>query len=468
MFINPSTPGNRKITRNTDCASESKGNYLLQPFDFLSLSGAFGADTQIHFIDAVADRLSDSACFERIALLKFRLVIVAIVDLTWTRDYQFISELRNKYPEMAILAFGDALIEDESAKKLNSIVDGIVVSPFLFKPGKVDCWTREAFQRVDRAACGLRTETSYSGTCKKPVLCDLGPPRHELFKHVRYRWPFSRYKKYTTVTATWGCPYSCSYCTSSRLPPLYRDHTSIVEELRMIKALGIREIYFGDKSFGIPVENTTKLLEGMIREKMSFSWSTYLHPRQATPAFLRLMKEAGCHTIITGIETSAPGRLQRFGRSIGEGQIEKVLQAAKEAGLQVCGDFLLGLPGENEDDILATIDYSLRLALDYASFNIVAPLPGSSIKALAVSEGRMRADDHHFDSVGGSNVLGSALVSAERLQRLRNQAVVGFYLRPGYLLRRVLGVRGWEHFQLQLAEAFELLFKVLKPKRRSV
>src|SRR4051812_19841765 len=131
LFVNPPTPGFRKITRNIDCASESKGNYLLQPFDFLFLSGAFSEETTIDFVDAVADRLAPSECLDRCAASR-DLIVTSLIDRTWQEDLEFLAELRRIHPETPILAFGDALIEDANAAAVEELADGIVLSPFTF------------------------------------------------------------------------------------------------------------------------------------------------------------------------------------------------------------------------------------------------------------------------------------------------------------------------------------------------
>lgn len=458
VFINPPTPGFRKITRNVDCASESKGNYLLQPFDFLLLTGTFQRETPIHFIDAVAEMMDVRSALDRLQALKPDLIITAIIDAAWNDDLGFIRSLRAQHPDVPILAFGDALMEESNAAIVSELVDGIIVSPLLLDPSPLKKFTRGEVEQ-NRALMGLRSSRSFVAESKTPTRRSILLPRHELFLHPRYRWPFATYRRYTTVMVAWGCPYSCSYCTSSKLPSLFRSHDEVLAELAAIKRLGVQEIYFGDKSFGVPSENAKALLRGMVQADFRFSWSTYFHPAQFSPEFLELMKAAGCHTIIVGIESEDVDSLSRFGRRIKKEKIEGMVRYANELKINVCGDFLFGLPGEDRQAILSTIRYSLRLDIDFASFNIAAPLPGSIVKRRAIEDGRMAEDDHHFDSVGKGRVLASDKVGADDLENLRNMAVRKFYLRPKYLLKRLSRLRGIEHLWIQLGEMFEVLRK---------
>lgn len=96
----------------------------------------------------------------------------------------------------------------------------------------------------------------------------------------------------------------------SKFPNYYRSYDEIIEEMKEVASLGIREIYMGDRSFGLPLMNVMKLLQGMIDQRFNFSWSTYFHPNQYTPELLQKMKESGCHTIIVGIENSDQSTLK--------------------------------------------------------------------------------------------------------------------------------------------------------------
>jgi radical SAM superfamily enzyme YgiQ (UPF0313 family) len=374
-------------------------------------------------------------------------------------DIAFLKALRNAHPDVPILCLGDALLERSNLSDALEIADGAISSPLTFRPELITEWSR-SFISTHGAALGLNNFAD-SKERKRVTLGRPLAPRHELFLHPRYRWPFSRHRRYTSVTTTWGCPYSCSYCTASNLPPLYRPAEEILTELRAIKRLGVREIYFADKSFGIPQENVRKILHGMVAERFDFSWSSYFHPNQFTPEVLEMMKAAGCHTIIIGIETRNLNRLRAMGRVISEEKLDSLLKHADRIGLDVCGDFIIGLPGEKEDDVRGSLAYALSLPLAFASFNIATPLPSTSIRREQIQAGRMSGHDHHFDTTGLSRILPTDHLSSSMLLELRDDAVRRFYLNPAYLLRRIRRIRSLEHFLIQAQEALEIIRKTL-------
>lgn len=458
LFLHPPTPKHIKVSRNTDCGAESKGNYMWQPFDFLLLSGTFTPDFEIDFLDAVARKLSFEETKARIAKENYHLIFFAMADVVWEMDYEHLLEIRKIFLDVPIFVFGDCFLENYHCELVKDIADGILVSPVLFKP---DCLTQfsrnEIREKFDHL--GLKKRNSDKLASKTPVLHRGLLPRHELFLHSRYRWPFARARRYSTIHSVWGCPYLCSYCPVSRLNLIYKPAENVLEEIKKVVGLGVHEIYFGDKSFGVPLENTKNFLRLIKDQKIQISWSTYFHPNQYDEELLVLMQQTGCHTIIIGVETAEVKALKRFNRNVIPGSIEKLLITCRKLKIDVCADFIFGLDGEDLAQAKRTLKYAIHAGFDFASFNIASPIPGSSIRRIAVANGRMLPSDHRYNLARHTKLLANDKISPRQLRNLRTQAILQFYLRPGYLMRRLLKIRNLEHLRIQVEEMFGILAK---------
>ena len=452
LFLNPPASSKKKFIRNFDCATESKGNYLYQPYSLLLLTSSVPSHWKIEVIDSVADKLSVNLTLQKIKNSSPQIVVTALAESNWNEDFAFFKQLKEQEPETLFFVFGDSFIEKESRTTIKPFVSAIIENPFEFNFSKF-------FDEKDYEQGVYTTDKNYSN--KKPREVRFQTPRHDLFKHTSYRWPFTEHLSYTTIFLAWGCPYSCSYCVMAKFPNIYRTGENVLEELIHIKSLGYKEFYMGDRSFGLPMKEVTVLLKQMIETELNLKWSTYFHPNQYTPELLELMAKSGCHTLIIGIESSNIKSLKKFNRNIRSDDFEKLLIHSEKLGIKICGDFILGLPGENKEQILETIKYSTKLKLDYASFNIAAPLPGSSIKELAIKNKLMGKYEKGFDSLGNNKPLGNELINGEELIKLRNYAIRCFYLRPSYLFRRFLKIRTFEQLIIQLQEAFALFSKTI-------
>ncbi len=447
-FVNPPLDQYRKIMRNFDCATESKANYLYQPYDFLLMSARVPADCPFELFDAIAARWSTEETLKKILSFNPQIIVLAMANTSWDEDFLFLKTLQKKLSDTKILVFGDLFFEAYFKEQVKPYVDSILANPVFINFSEL-LQNRGDWQEAPPLL-----------PLKKPHQFELGLPKHDKFIHSQYRWPFARHYKYTTVFTAWGCPYSCDYCIMSQFPNYWREANDILLELDTIKTLGFKEIYIGDRSFGLPYQNILTLLDGMIERNYQFSWSTYFHPNQYTPELLEKMKMSGCHTLIIGIESHDLLLLKKHGRHVTANNLEKLISHAEHLGIDVCGDFIIGLPGESKASILETINYAKQLKLDYASFNIAAPLPGTSIRKAAIENGSFsNSESSHYDSLGKHHVIGNDLLSSVEIQKLKKQAIRQFYLSPSFLIRRIKKLRGIQHFIIQASEGLKLLVK---------
>lgn len=425
------------------------------------MSGKVPADWPFQFIDAVANEYDISKTLNLITEFIPEIIVCALAATNWTQDLLFIKTIRELFPEAYVFIYGDLFVDDSACLEVEGFHDGIFTSPAVFDFSELlNFRDRNSFKSFEHH--GFRMPSFYTRSdLKSAVSITLKNIKHAHFVHPNYRWPFSRYFSYTTVFTAWGCPYSCSYCIMGKFPNHWRNFDEIIEEMESLKKSGIQEIYIGDRSFGFPYSNVVKLMEEMIIREFNFSWSTYLHPNQYTPELLDLMKGSGCHTIIVGIESQNIKSLKKFGRHVRESQFFKLIEHAQKINLNICGDFIIGLPEENKNDMEKTIQFALDLDIAYASFNIATPLPGSVIRAMAINNGQMSATEKEIDSFGRNKIVTVCKVDDKTLRKLRNKAVFKFYLRPKYIAKRLFDVKGVEHFLIQFQEAVLIIFKSL-------
>src|SRR5690606_30517367 len=196
-------------------------------------------------------KINEEECLKQISNFKPDIIVCAVAATNWQQDLNFVKTLREEFPKSTLYVFGDILIEKGPAEIIQKFVNGILTSPVIidFEVPQEGLRSDEFYERVN---------------LKAPQKIELKNIRHDTFIHKAYRWPFARFYQYTTIFTAWGCPYSCSYCIMSKFPNYWRDSQEIIEEMEQVKKLGIREIYIGDRSFGLPYNNVVALLDKMI------------------------------------------------------------------------------------------------------------------------------------------------------------------------------------------------------------
>jgi anaerobic magnesium-protoporphyrin IX monomethyl ester cyclase len=89
------------------------------------------------------------------------------------------------------------------------------------------------------------------------------------------------------------------------------------------------------------------------------------------------MKRAGCKRVFFGIESGDEGVLKQMRKGITPAQARESVEACVSAGIKAAGFFMVGYLGETPDSLARTIRFSSHLPLDYVSYTIAYPLPGT-------------------------------------------------------------------------------------------
>jgi radical SAM superfamily enzyme YgiQ (UPF0313 family) len=269
---------------------------------------------------------------------------------------------------------------------------------------------------------------------------DIPIPRHELFQG-NYNYPFVRRRPFATVLTDYGCPYKCSFCVIATLGFKCRPVENITDELRYLKNLGYKEIYFNDQTFGIKKTRTKELCKRMIKEELNFGWVCWSRVDIINEELLKIMKKSGCHTILFGVETANEKSLKSMGKGYTLRDVEETFRLCKKYGVRTLATYILGLPGEDKNSIMETIEFAVRLDSDFVSFNTLIPRAGTQIRQYAINSGWIEKGAIRMDQSGTYAVMGNEALTGDDIRELKSYAVRRFYGRPSYIAKRLWGVR---------------------------
>lgn len=265
------------------------------------------------------------------------------------------------------------------------------------------------------------------------------------------------------IVSSRGCPYQCTYCAANTIHKrLYRKRSTenVMGEIEKMKhKFGVKRFSFYDDTFTLDQKRTIDICEALIRKNLRLEWNCLTRADNLTKPLLEIMKKAGCSCIQIGIE-SGDNTIRRLAKR--KETIEEVTQAinwAKDAGMEVLGFFIIGLPYETKQTIQKTIDASKRLNIDYAQFSILVPLPGSEVWDMAKEERYLKIILPAWENFGryGEPIIDLKDVNRKELSRLFVKAYRDFYLRPSYIIKRLSALRSWQDFINLLKRGLMLL-----------
>ncbi len=460
LLLNP--PGARNYIRDYFCSKVSKSNYISPPATLLMLSGRVAEKHDVRVLDALAEHMNGEQTLRACETLAPEAVIALVGGVCWDEDRAFLRALKER-TGARILGVGDVLLE-VPAERLPEApgLDAVLL----------DFHTRDVLTWLDSADGRLIPNVVYAHPHTRAILDGglvraqgefrIPLPQHELFPLRSYRFPFSVNAPMSVVLTDYGCPYACTFCVMPPLGFAVRPLEDVLDEVRRLKRLGVREVFFIDQTFGVKRERTLDLCRALSTSELRVSWSCFSRADVTTPELLQAMARAGCHTIIYGVESGNEALRAAQQKSLSHVVLRETLDACRRVGIRTAATFMLGLPGETLEQARETIQWAVDAPLDFASFNVVVPRAHTPLRTQALKAGWVGMDSFSLDQSGMSGAMGTSTLSGEEVLRLRREAVRRFYLRPGYLWRRATSLRSWWDFKTQWLDGWGVVWDALK------
>jgi len=257
----------------------------------------------------------------------------------------------------------------------------------------------------------------YSDTDKFDIDEIPSPDRHSL--------PIKKYTrlvdgdKATSVIASRGCPYRCSYCINSGRVRIsdkvrFRNIYNVITELKMlIYDFNYKNFIFYDDTFTI----NPKLDELLNKIKdLNITFRCNGNARKDDYDKFKRLYDAGCREIDFGIESGSQTILDNINKGVTVEQNKQAILDAKKAGLTVKTFLMVGSPGETWETIEETVKFMWDVKPQlYTLFNFV-PLPGCEIwndpekyKIKIINK-----DWRQYYNIGGQNV-GGLVIETEKM-----------------------------------------------------
>jgi tRNA-2-methylthio-N6-dimethylallyladenosine synthase len=189
-----------------------------------------------------------------------------------------------------------------------------------------------------------------------------------------------------------GCSKYCSFCVVpyTRGEEISRPLEDVLAEVIGLSEVGVREInllgqnvnaYAGRSEDGDPVDLATLLyylaaIDGI--ERLRFTTS---HPREMTPALIEAYEAlpalvSHLHLPVQSGSDTVLARMKRGYTALEYRQIIRRLRAARP-DISISSDFIVGFPGETEQDFQATMDLVEAIRFDHSFSFIYSPRPGT-------------------------------------------------------------------------------------------
>ncbi|MFH1202408.1 MAG: radical SAM protein [Candidatus Omnitrophota bacterium] len=162
-----------------------------------------------------------------------------------------------------------------------------------------------------------------------------------------------------------GCARKCTYCSLPGTTPQYRwrSANSIYEEIKyqLHKYPHIDSFHSASPALNSNLKELSKLCDLIIRDSLKISWSGFaVIDKGMDLSLLKKMKKAGCSCLNFGIENGSQSVIDKMRKGFRIEDAEQNICDAYNLGIEVVANFIIGFPGENEEDFQQTLDFISR------------------------------------------------------------------------------------------------------------
>lgn len=195
--------------------------------------------------------------------------------------------------------------------------------------------------------------------------------------------------RYLPILTSRGCPYPCKFCVvpaTNFLKWRARSPISVVNEIEYWKStLDVTEFHIEDLDPTVNDKRTREICEEIIRRNLKVIWKLVAGTKVETmrnEETITLMAEAGCQYISISPESGSPRMLKLMAKPFKVNHAIRLIHQMNKVGIKSQACFVLGFPGETDNDRSMTRALAKKLTLeglDEIAIFIISPVPGSAI-----------------------------------------------------------------------------------------
>tara|TARA_Y100000310_G_scaffold344402_1_gene456985 strand:+ start:2728 stop:4143 length:1416 start_codon:yes stop_codon:yes gene_type:complete len=390
------------------------------------------------FLDAQGEKIIHKELLNKYDWKEFDTLITQTSTMTFRGDLKLLKAIKERNKDIKIIVCGSHVTFMPEHSSKNDVIDFLVQyepEDTVLELIKKISSGKDKIPRISGVQGEYVNEEDLPIVDRKPIL------------KIHYYNPLVKEEKWTTMETTRGCPSRCTFCTA---PYFFgknirkRSVEDLIKEMKYLKNLGYKEIAFRDEIFTYDRRRVKEICELMIKEKLNLKWICNGKIGMCDKPTMEIMKKAGCHLLLFGVESGSQRVLDAIKKDQTIEQIENTFRWANEVGIDTHAHFLIGSPGETEEEIEQTIAFSKKIKPTTAAFGILTVYPGSALHDDVKDK---LPDDWDGTEAEITNLHVRSFqngyftqLSPETIEKYLMKAYKEFYTRPSYIAKRIFNI----------------------------
>lgn len=198
------------------------------------------------------------------------------------------------------------------------------------------------------------------------------------------------------VISTRGCPFRCTFCTTSRMFAPYRQRSidNVLDEIRMYKKMGFKYLNFEDDNFTADKERAKEICRRMIQEGLTFKETFFFGRTDMADdeELLQLLHDAHLTRVLIGIESLNQAALNSIHKGQNIENIRRAGVACEKYHIRVIASIVLGLDEDTKEDMDHSVEFAKSIHAYQLQPAILTPYPGTPVYEKFKEENRMITD----------------------------------------------------------------------------
>lgn len=348
----------------------------LIPLSLPTIAAATPEDVETVIIDEKVDDINLDEHFD--------LVGIGAMTPNITRAYEIADEFRERGVKVVFGGIHASMLPEEASEH----ADGVVI-------GEADYVWSDVINDFKEG----NLKSTYQFT-RYPDIEKIPAPRYDLVNPERY--------VIDQVQTARGCPFDCEFCSVKAFSGKEFRFKNVEQVIREIETLSPyyemnafghklklpKTLLFADDNIVGNKSYARKLFNALIPLKLNDWYCQSSINVGRDKEMLALMKEAGCHAMIIGIESVVEDSLIGMDKRINKvDKYYECINNIQSAGIKVFGSFVLGNDSEDDAIFEKTVEFIKDNNLIYNAINILTPLPGTKLYKRFEKEGRLLHKD---------------------------------------------------------------------------
>lgn len=380
-FLN--LPNKFQVIRRYMC-SYNAPNFLFPPLELMYLASVARSwnRAEVQILDAIAHKMDIIQVESALDKIKPDMVVFISGFEIFQEDIQAAVQLKRSFPQAKFVIFGylptifaeqvltntnmDFCVMDEPEMTFSELCHRLSNSL------AIDEIEGLAFNNNGRIKINPRRSRIQN-------LNDLPHPARDLVDNNLYGEPFMK-RPFTLIQSARGCPFNCTYCVKSFGSQfICRSAENIVAEIEeCVKVHEIRTFRFIDDTFNATRPRVDKISQMILDRGLKVEWTALSRADTVEPETLKLMRQSGCRRLYVGIESGSQRILDLYKKGYRRDKLKRAVGMVNNSGIESVGFFMVGAPGENEQDFKESVKLAKESNLDYIVVFKTISYPGTT------------------------------------------------------------------------------------------